>query len=377
MFADTSACENFTAVLERSMVYENGDVWSSTMFFKSTQNAVETVDDGETRYFFIEDGQEYCYYLRENEWEKSSCDETASMVGKVMDDTLGLPIVAKAYEQLTYDAENDCYTGTDIVIYEDGWEHLMDELIVKIQDGKVVRVEITMLNVASGGPSGDSGSGVAVFSISDYNKTVVTLPQINEKTGLTKEEWDEVFANTIASDNFTGNYKSIVESEDSNLLGMNYEQTIKSSETAYILIENGVETYYFIEDGQEYCYYLEDGKWVKDLSIFPLVGTLMENACMMPIFMGTYDQLTYDVKNDCYIGKDVTVSIEGLGENTFSVLIVEIQNGKVSYVEYSVPMLGGYTEEGEKIVVGVQTAKMSLFDYGTTAVGLPEIEQNS
>ena len=92
---------------------------------------------------------------------------------------------------------------------------------------------------------------------------------------------------------------------------------------------------------------------------------------MMPMFVGTYDQLTYDVENDCYIGEDITFSIEGLGENMFSKLIVEIQNGKVSYVEYSVPMLGGYTEEGEKIVVGVQTIKMSLFDYGTTAVELP------
>ncbi len=178
VFANTISSDNFTATLARSMVYENGDTWNDTQIFKSTKNAVELIEDGETRYFFIENGQEYCYYFREGEWEKSSCDESASMVGKVMQD-LELPIVAKAYEQLTYDAENDCYTGTDIVIYEDGWEHLMDELIVKIQDGKVVRVEITMLNVASGGPSAASGSGVAVISISDYNQTEVKLPQIS------------------------------------------------------------------------------------------------------------------------------------------------------------------------------------------------------
>ena len=43
VFANTIDSDNFTAEMERSMVYGNGDVWNDTMFFKSTQNAVEMV----------------------------------------------------------------------------------------------------------------------------------------------------------------------------------------------------------------------------------------------------------------------------------------------------------------------------------------------
>ena len=363
VIANTIASDNFTASLARSMVYENGETWNDTLFFKSTQTAVEMIERGETRYFFMDGGKEYYYALQDGEWVKNVCGQGYSLFGKVMEDALQIPLFAMMYDQLTYDAGNDCYTGVDVVIEDGESEHFLDEVAIKIQDGKLVCAEMTMLNVASGGPSGERGSGVAVISISDYNQTEVTLPVINEKTGLTKEEWNEVAANTIASDNFTAIVEQNVVYEN----GETWHNTInvKSTQTAVEMIERGETYYYVIEDGQEYCYYLEDGEWVKNVNNGRLcVGKIMEEQMGIPLMIAMYDQLTYNADNDCYTGVNVVYYDDG-AEFLVEEIIAKIQNKKVVYVK---------TKFEDN---GIHTAEAYISDYDQTVVTLPVMNEKT
>ena len=219
---------------------------------------------------------------------------------------------------------------------------------VRFLDGKLVEIK--------GYQTPDtSANRKLVITFDNYGDTVVEIPAEGEIFG--NEQWDALFAEE--------NFANV-----SLKMGSPYQTTtVWHTENGGIPVtrdeSDGTERYFRTENGVTWMYTLQNGVWNAEPIDDPVTqeykhGNYGQAMFFLQQLVGKFGDFAYD-HDGYFVAADIYLDM-GMEEQLFHRCIVTFEGDKLSSVSFE------YTVNDE-----TQIVEITLYDYGTTTVDLPEV----
>ena len=194
-----------------------------------------------------------------------------------------------------------------------------------------------------------------VITFDNYGDTVVEIPAEGEIFG--NEQWDALFAEE--------NFANV-----SLKMGSPYQTTtVWHTENGGIPVtrdeSDGTERYFRTENGVTWMYTLQNGVWNAEPIDDPVTqeykhGNYGQAMFFLQQLVGKLGEFAYE-PNGIFVATDIYLDM-GMGELLFHRCIVTFEGDRLSSVSFE------YTVNDE-----TQIVEITLYDYGTTTVDLPEV----
>lgn len=219
---------------------------------------------------------------------------------------------------------------------------------VRFLDGKLVEIK--------GYQTPDtSANRKLVITFDNYGDTVVEIPAEGEIFG--NEQWDALFAEE--------NFANV-----SLKMGSPYQTTtVWHTENGGIPVtrdeSDGTERYFRTENGVTWMYTMQNGVWNAEPIDDPVTqeykhGNYGQAMFFLQQLVGKLGEFAYE-PNGIFVATDIYLDM-GMGELLFHRCIVTFEGDRLSSVSFE------YTVNDE-----TQIVEITLYDYGTTTVDLPEV----
>ncbi len=219
---------------------------------------------------------------------------------------------------------------------------------VRFLDGKLVEIK--------GYQTPDtSANRKLVITFDNYGDTVVEIPAEGEIFG--NEQWDALFAEE--------NFANV-----SLKMGSPYQTTtVWHTENGGIPVtrdeSDGTERYFRTENGVTWMYTLQNGVWNAEPIDDPVTqeykhGNYGQAMFFLQQLVGKFGDFAYD-HDGYFVAADIYLDM-GMEEQLFHRCIVTFEGDRLSSVSFE------YTVNDE-----TQIVEITLYDYGTTTVDLPEV----
>lgn len=219
---------------------------------------------------------------------------------------------------------------------------------VRFLDGKLVEIK--------GYQTPDtSANRKLVITFDNYGDTVVEIPAEGEIFG--NEQWDALFAEE--------NFANV-----SLKMGSPYQTTtVWHTENGGIPVtrdeSDGTERYFRTENGVTWMYTLQNGVWNAEPIDDPVTqeykhGNYGQAMFFLQQLVGKFGDFAYD-HDGYFVAADIYLDM-GMNEQLFHRCTVTFEGDRLSSVSFE------YTVNDE-----TQIVEITLYDYGTTTVDLPEV----
>ena len=210
---------------------------------------------------------------------------------------------------------------------------------------------------------------------------------------LTKEEWEAAFDALNKTDNVTfyteqlyvdddlkptSSLKLTEKMADGKYYQMMHECIIDYSEPPESPYYNRTgEAWATRIDGVDYLYGIDpsSGKWIKRKNENEIWYTLENNN--FTLYKDSYEEMFYDETTGIYRLENKLVEADPIAYTAYYAT-VEFRDGKIYRLACEVDgeLVRGMNEKGEKVwYQGKATATMTYYDYGTTEITLPEVDE--
>ncbi|MBQ9112317.1 MAG: hypothetical protein IJY08_01930 [Clostridia bacterium] len=208
----------------------------------------------------------------------------------------------------------------------------------------------------------------------DNTDTDTSAPPV-QITPMTREEWDSAFDALVTASSISESIETRSVYDNGTVVEYSSLQKLADGNKCYQSTTSGgqtSETYYANIDGVNYRYTNSNGVWTRKVYDSSVSYTNSAAAESMAIYKGLYGKLTFNADTGTYSGEDITFTYSETNTAELLSITIEFKEGKLHKLTEVTEILQK-GENGIITAVGRSYATLTLTDYNTTTIELPNV----